>query len=111
MNKVVLCAVLIFLAATAPVLSRATQSTPTRSSAGTDVASAAFLKQYCLSCHNSRAKLGGLALDTLDVGSVEGHADVWEKVVRKLRTGMMPPEGAPKPPAAVREMFSSALET
>jgi hypothetical protein len=76
-----------------------------------DTATAAFVKQYCLSCHNSRARLGGLALDALDPATVDGHADVWEKVVRKLRTGMMPPEGAPKPPAAVREAFTAALET
>ena len=42
---------------------------------------------------------------------MDGHAEAWEKVVRKLRTGMMPPENAPKPPAAARETFTAALET
>jgi hypothetical protein len=70
----------------------------------------AFIKQYCATCHNDRAKLGSLSLASLDVTAVEGHVAVWEKVVRKLRTGMMPPEGAPKPPAAQRETFTSALE-
>ena len=42
--------------------------------------------------------------------AVDGHAEVWEKVVRKLRTGMMPPENAPKPTAAARETFTASLE-
>ena len=46
----------------------------------------------------------------LDPANPSAQADVWEKVVRKLRTGMMPPDGAPKPPDAVRETFTAALE-
>jgi hypothetical protein len=72
---------------------------------------AAFVKQYCVSCHNARVTSGGLALDALDLASVDRHADVWEKVVRKLRTGMMPPEGAPKPATAMRESFTVSLES
>jgi len=45
----------------------------------------ALLDQYCVTCHNERSKISGLALDTLDVTKVSEHADVWEKVVRKLR--------------------------
>jgi len=71
---------------------------------------AAFLKQYCLTCHNDRAKAGALTLASLDVAAVDGHADVWEKVVRKLRTGMMPPEGVLKPSPAARAAFVGALE-
>jgi hypothetical protein len=70
----------------------------------------AFLKQYCVTCHNERVKAGALLLDTLTLGAVHDRADVWEKVVRKLRTGMMPPAGAPKPPAAARAAFTAALE-
>ena len=55
-------------------------------------------------------KAGALTLASLDVAAVEGHAEVWEKVVRKLRTGMMPPEGVPKPTAAARAAFTGALE-
>jgi hypothetical protein len=70
----------------------------------------AFVKQYCATCHNDRVKAGALSLDALNPGAVDGHAEVWEMVVRKLRTGMMPPDGAPKPPAAQRESFTAALE-
>jgi hypothetical protein len=71
---------------------------------------AAFLRQYCLGCHNDRAKVGNLSLESRDPANVDGQIDVWEKVVRKLRTGMMPPEGASKPPAATRDAFAAALE-
>ena len=71
---------------------------------------AAFVTQYCVTCHNDRVKAGALSLAALDVASIDGHADIWEKVVRKLRTGMMPPDGVPKPPAAARGAFTTALE-
>ena len=71
---------------------------------------AVFLKRSCLGCHNERTKIGNLALDAYDSAKVDGDVAVWEKVVRKLRTGMMPPEGAPKPADAVRATFVSALE-
>ena len=68
---------------------------------------AAFVKQYCLACHNSRTNAGGLALDALNPANVGGHVEVWEKVVRKLRTGAMPPDGAPKPAPAIRQTFTT----
>ena len=51
----------------------------------------AVLEQYCFACHNDRARTGGLALDVLDLTQVSDDAHVWEEVVRKLRTGAMPP--------------------
>jgi hypothetical protein len=70
----------------------------------------AFINQYCIGCHNSRTKSGNLVLQGLDSSNVGGKVDVWEKVVRKLRTGMMPPAGAPKPAPAAREVFTASLE-
>src|SRR5688500_18539075 len=71
---------------------------------------AAFVKQYCATCHNERAKQGGLSLEALDVASVAGHAETWEKVVRKVKTGMMPPSGAQRPERATLDAFARALE-
>src|SRR6185295_8158984 len=71
----------------------------------------AFLKQYCVTCHSDRVKAGSLVLETMNVASVDDRVEVWEKVVRKLRTGMMPPRNAPKPPAAVANAFTAALES
>jgi mono/diheme cytochrome c family protein len=100
----------VFCAAVTPVLTGAKQTpTPSRSAAaGPDQA---FLQQYCVSCHSARAKNGGLVLEGLNPANVDGRIDTWEHVVRKLRTGMMPPDGAPKPADAVRETFTAALES
>jgi mono/diheme cytochrome c family protein len=85
-------------------------ATPAAQPAGALPPDQALVKQYCATCHNDRALSGGLSLAGLDVMQVEGHAETWEKVVRKLRTGMMPPSGAPRPELTRLEAFTSALE-
>jgi cytochrome c553 len=65
---------------------------------------------YCVTCHNSRARAGDLALDSIDFTNAGAHADTLEKAIRKLRTGMMPPAGAPRPDAAVRQAVVASLE-
>ena len=70
----------------------------------------AFLNQYCVGCHNQTAKTAGLMLDQIDVSQVGPHADVWEKVVRKLRAGMMPPAGARRPDKPTLNTFAAWLE-
>jgi hypothetical protein len=71
----------------------------------------AFLDKYCIACHNSKTKIAGLTLDTADLANVPGNAALWEKVVKKLRTGAMPPLGMPKPEKATVEAFAVSLET
>src|SRR5688500_16028921 len=71
----------------------------------------AVVKQYCVGCHNVRARTGGLTLTTLDLENVPADAEVWEKVIRKVRTGMMPPVGVPHPDAATRAALVSSLST
>ncbi|HEY7172982.1 MAG TPA: DUF1592 domain-containing protein [Vicinamibacterales bacterium] len=71
----------------------------------------ALLDQYCVSCHNDRLKTAGLSLEKIDTTDVAGHAEVLEKVVRKLRTGTMPPEGRPHPDKAAADQFAGTLET
>jgi hypothetical protein len=70
-----------------------------------------LLRDYCLDCHNTTDWAGGLNLDGLEAGDVPGDAAVWEKVIRKLRTGMMPPPGEPRPERARLEALSGELET
>jgi hypothetical protein len=72
--------------------------------------SKAFIDSYCVTCHNQRLKTAGLMLDDLDVTNVATHAAEWEKVVVKLRAGLMPPAGMPRPTQAVIDDFSSSLE-
>ena len=68
------------------------------------------LQRFCFSCHNDRARTGGLALDVLEMTRVGENADVWEAVIKKLRTGAMPPVGRPRPDNAEAEMVVTWLE-
>ncbi len=71
----------------------------------------ALLDRYCVSCHNDNLRTAGLALDTMDLANVGDGAEVWEKVVTKLRAGMMPPAGRPRPDQASYSGLTSYLET
>jgi len=71
----------------------------------------AVLNQYCITCHNEKLKTAGLMLDKLDYAHPGPNADVWEKVVRKVRAGMMPPGGAPRPDRATMDAFAAKLES
>ena len=71
----------------------------------------AFLNQYCTTCHNPVVKAGQLDVKALDPANVAPHAPTWEKVVRKLRTGMMPPANASRPSRTAIDAFAAGLET
>src|SRR5580700_6125671 len=71
----------------------------------------AVLDKYCVTCHNQRLKTGGLTLDNVDLAKVPAQAEVWEKVVRKLRSGTMPPAGLPRPDAATYKSLAGWLES
>lgn len=79
--------------------------------AGTPAHAEAVLSQYCLTCHNEKTRVGGLALRTADLNDIPGKAEIWEKVIRKLRTKTMPPPGLPRPDQAVYNALASYLET
>src|SRR5438874_11398475 len=70
----------------------------------------AMLKQYCITCHNQRAKTANLELDTKDLDHLEKDVVAWEAVVRKLRTGMMPPKNASRPDRATLDGAATWLE-
>ena len=77
-----------------------------------DPASAqALLSRYCITCHSERLKTGGLSLEAVDIASAGKHAAVFEKVVRKVRGGVMPPVGRPRPDDATLDGFATWLET
>jgi mono/diheme cytochrome c family protein len=69
-----------------------------------------LVDKYCVSCHNPRLKTGGLALDTADPVNIARDGATWEKVVRKLRTGAMPPAGSPRPDQASYDAAAGYLE-
>src|SRR5258708_112329 len=72
--------------------------------------SRALLDQYCVTCHNERRKTSGLMLDQMDISHLGAGADVWEKIILKLRGGVMPPPGLPRPDAATAAAFVASLE-
>src|SRR5437773_6527400 len=81
-------------------------------SQGRDAAAAprAVLDQYCVTCHNQRLRTGGVALDGVDVARPGDHAELWERVIAKLRAGSMPPPGRPRPDASTYRAVASWLE-
>jgi mono/diheme cytochrome c family protein len=74
-------------------------------------ANRALVDKYCVTCHNAKAMTGNLALDKLDLAHLGDHAEIGEKVVRKLRAGMMPPSGMPRPDAATTDALIKWMET
>ncbi len=71
----------------------------------------ALVAQYCATCHSEKGKAGGLTLANFDAATIEQHPDVAEKMIRKLRAGMMPPAGAKRPEADQLTALAVALET
>lgn len=72
---------------------------------------AAVLGEYCVGCHNEQSHSGGLVLDKLDIGNTGKDARAWETVVRKLRSGAMPPPGRPRPDKRAYDSLATYLET
>ena len=70
----------------------------------------ASLDKYCIGCHNTRMKAGDLVLVDIATDRLAPRAEAWEKVVRKLRVGAMPPPGNPRPDDATRAALISTLE-
>ena len=84
---------------------------PAGAAAGqTDTPSRALLDRYCVACHNERLKTGGVMFDQVDISRVAEHRELLEKVVRKLRSGQMPPQGRPRPEQSAVTAFVTALE-
>src|SRR6267142_315121 len=79
---------------------------PAAQTSGSD-APLATIKQYCVGCHNDRAKTGGVSFEGLTPESIGQRAELFEKAVRKLRGRVMPPPGARQPePAAVDSLLA-----
>jgi mono/diheme cytochrome c family protein len=70
-----------------------------------------YVDKHCISCHNDNARTGGLSLSNVDVVNVPRNAELWEKVLHKIRTGQMPPAGRPRPDQVATARLTSWLET
>jgi mono/diheme cytochrome c family protein len=83
--------------------SSATQTNPAPQSA--------LLDKYCVTCHNDKLRTGGLSLQNANLNDVPKNAETWEKVIRKVHVGAMPPQGLPRPDKAALEGLTTLLET
>jgi hypothetical protein len=85
-------------------------ASPTTTARASAAAERALLDQYCVACHNNRARTANLSLEGLDLSTVGDHPELWEKVVRKLRAGVMPPPDVRRPSLGDYETLRDWLE-
>jgi cytochrome c551/c552 len=112
-KALLVCVAFWILAAASSSLRADRAQTPPPSAsapAATPSAEQALVQKYCVTCHNSRAKTGGLSLEGMNPADAASHAEMWEKAAMKLRGGMMPPQGMPRPDEAVLRSFAASLE-
>jgi hypothetical protein len=114
-TRIVLAGIAAFLGAAVMVSVQpagAQQPAKAAQAAPANPPSRALIEQYCLGCHNSKLKepSGNLTLDKYDLTHVEKNPEIWERVVWKLRAGMMPPSGLRRPPADQLEAWIVSLE-
>ena len=122
---VIAAAVMAMTAAAGAVRAQGPASASERGASAGEAPSRELLDRYCVGCHSARVVRGdgpapsalvgqlrsvGLELDALDLSDVGAHAETWERVVRKLRAGAMPPAGRPRPDDALRDAFVERLE-
>ena len=86
------------------------QQAPSPAARPADAPYRAVVTTYCLSCHSSKVKAGGLALDAINTQELGAHHEAWEKVFRKLRARQMPPQGARQPDGAAHTTALASLE-
>src|SRR5579862_2398644 len=72
--------------------------------------SRALVNQYCLGCHNDKLKSGSFSWTSVDLAHPEKTPEQSEKIIRKVRAGLMPPPGLPRPDAAAMKSFAGGLE-
>lgn len=101
-------AVVVLIASSAFLQNRAVGQTP--AATGPD-SHRAMLNTYCVGCHNTRLRSGGIAFDALDLQAAADDAQIWEKALRKLRGRLMPPPGAPQPSQKDIDSFIAWMES
>jgi mono/diheme cytochrome c family protein len=104
---VISLAVLVSASSTGVFSASPAPPTPQAAAAETQLAT---IKQYCVGCHNDRAKTGGVTFEGITTASIGQHAEVFEKAVRKLRGRVMPPPGSRQPDAAAVDSLVAWLE-
>jgi len=109
--RLVVCGGLALLLLPVSVVFAASSAEQQGAASSVPSSEAALIERYCVTCHNDRLQTGNLSLEAVDITDAAAHADVWEKVVRKLRAGAMPPQPRPRPAADEYAHLLSYLET
>ncbi len=99
----------LLLAAFAACVLRAAPQQADKPSSAADL-NKAVVTRYCVTCHNQKLRTAKLAFDLMDFSHPEKDAVTWERAIRKLRGGMMPPPGMPKPPLTAVNSLATYLE-
>ena len=107
MNRLLLAGLVAFVMAGWAAVSGQQRADVAPAAGRADVVSSVS-RTYCQTCHNDRLKTGGLSLEGL---TLDRNAETWEKVVRKVRAGMMPPAGAKRPERAALDGFAGSIES
>jgi hypothetical protein len=107
MNRILIASALAFVAASWASVGGQQPDNVVSGLSQTDVVFG-LSRTYCETCHNDRLKTGGLSLQGLPI---DGNAETWEKVIRKVRAGMMPPAGAKRPERVALDAFAGSIET
>ncbi len=108
-HVVIFLAGVLFVGSLTGVFTAAQQTATAPDAAGTQ-GQLATMQQYCVSCHNDRAKVAGVSFQGITPESIAQHAEVFEKAVRKMRGRVMPPPGARQPGTAAIDSLVSYLE-
>jgi mono/diheme cytochrome c family protein len=109
LQRISICA-LILGSCSLVFLSGAQTAAPQNSSSPDATTPRVVFDKYCVTCHNQKLRTAGLALDALDVANPSANAEVWERVIVKLRAGSMPPQGNPRPDAETYRAVATWLE-
>ena len=110
MNRFIFAGALLVLIASPAALQKAAGQTVAAPAPAAPDQNRAMLNTYCVTCHNTRLKTGGIAFDALDLQAAPDDAQIWEKALRKLRGHLMPPPGAPQPPQKDVDSFVAWME-
>jgi mono/diheme cytochrome c family protein len=112
MRKILITAAFAGVGIIAPLMAQNASAPTAKAGATADAKDRAFVNQYCIACHSKRAANPAEAPVNLEAASFDdllGHADTWERVLRKLSVRAMPPPGAPRPPEAEYAAFTNWL--
>jgi mono/diheme cytochrome c family protein len=110
-RRVLACVVIVSAMCMASDDTRAVARSQSTTPASATAEAKATLMQYCVTCHSNRVRTADLSIESLDPARVSADADAWERVVRKLRVGAMPPHGVKRPDTSTNERLVAFLES